>query len=427
MTTMAGPVPISMWRNDLDQSSSPPRIAYLTNAYPKVSHSFIRREILALETQGFEVLRVSIRNGGEDFPDAADRTEAALTSVLFDGGIGGLVIGLLVAFLKHPARFVLAMAMAIATGLRGSAGLARSLAYLAEACRLVRLLEAARIRHLHVHFGTNPAAVARLARKLSGITYSMTLHGPDEFDAPAALLLAEKIHDATFVIVVSDFSRGQAMRWSSPSDWHKIRVIRCGLDRTLLDLHPGYVANDREPDAPSSFLCIARLSAQKGLNLLLDAMAAMDSGETFCLRIVGDGELRVNLEEQIKRLGLESRVTLLGWCDGAAIRREILNARALVLPSLAEGLPVVLMEALALGCPVVATCIAGIPELVDEQCGYLIPSGSELALAHALQEVLESAPARLASMGAIGRRRVLQYHDVDRNVRGLAKLLRPFA
>lgn len=403
---------------------APLQIAYLTNAYPKVSHSFIRREILALERQGFEVLRVSVRRTAETLPDASDRSEAERTLVLLDRP-DRLASAIIAQILARPRALARALMMAISMGFRGASGIARSLAYMAEACRLVRMLERAGIRHMHVHFGTNPAAVARLAHKLSGITYSMTLHGPDEFDAPQALLLSEKIASAAFVVAVSNFGRGQLMRWSQISDWPKIKVIRCGLDRPLLEGGPR--SGPPLHTDPHVLVCVARLNTQKGLSLLLEAAAEVARDHCFSLRIVGDGELRPHLEAQIAALDLQGRVTLLGWRDAEAVRREISAARALILPSFAEGLPVVLMEALALGRPVVATCVAGIPELVDEQCGWLVPAGSRPALAAALREVLGTPPNRLATMGEIGRARVLRNHDADRNAAQLADLLRPLA
>ena len=400
---------------------TPLPIGYLTNVYPKVSHSFIRREIAALERQGFKVHRFSIRASGEELPDPADQMEAEQTIVLLDGPRMRLFAAFLTLFFRRPYRFAQALVLALGAGLRGHSGLIRSIAYLMEACLLVRMMEEAGIRHVHVHFGTNPAAVARLAHALSGITYSMTLHGPDEFDAPASLLLSEKMASASFVVAVSDFGRGQLMRWARMADWPKIKVVRCGLERRLLEEEPPTAS------LPNSniLVCVARLSSQKGLNLLLEAAAEVARDHLFSLRIIGDGEMRPQLETQIRTLGLERRVTLTGWRDAESVRREILSARALILPSFAEGLPVVIMEALALGRPVVATCIAGIPELVDEQCGWLVPAGSRPALAEALREALDCHPGRLACMAEIGRERVLRNHNADRNAAQLADLFRP--
>lgn len=395
------------------------QVAFLTNVYPKVSHSFIRREIEALERQGFDVFRTSVRHHrtGGSLPEPRDQAEALRTHVLLDGNPAALVRDVLAMLPTRTPKVLRALRLAISIGRRGS-GMIRSLAYLAEACRLVRLLEARGIRHLHVHFGTNPAAVARFVRLLSDITYSFTVHGPDEFDAPAGLLLPEKVEDAAFVVAISDYGRAQLMRWSRTIDWKKINVVRCGVDESLLQATPIAPVGK-----PGRLVCIGRLSAQKGFSLLLGAVARL-SDKAVQLRIVGDGELRAELEAQIAAHGLEGRVVLLGAGSAEDVRREISEARALVLPSFAEGLPVVLMEALALGRPVIATRIAGIPELVDERCGWLVPAGNEEELARALREALACEPARLARMGAAGRQQVLRNHDANHNAGQLSALLR---
>ena len=396
------------------------RVAYLTNVYPKVSHSFIRREIEALERQGYDVLRVSVRSSreGGELPDPRDQVEALRTQVLLDGRAARLAGDMATLLLHRPPRFLRALHQSLSAGRRGGSGMVRSLAYFAEACRLVRLLEAQGIRHLHAHFGTNPAAVARLVALLSDVSYSFTVHGPDEFDAARSLLLREKVQDAAFVVAISDYGRAQLMRWSRTADWSKIKVVRCGVDEGLLRGPQGPPAG-----VPGRLVCVGRLSAQKGFSLLLRAIARLDH-EDLQLRIVGDGELRPELEAQIAALGLGERVTLLGAGSAEDVRREIAQARALVLPSFAEGLPVVLMEALALGRPVIATRIAGIPELVDDRCGWLIAAGSEEELARALDRALACEPALLARMGSAGRQQVLRNHDVDRNAGQLSALLR---
>lgn len=394
------------------------RVAYLVNVYPKVSHSFIRTEIGALERLGLTVSRFTIRRTPESFADDEDRAEADRTTPLLDGNWLALAGAVLRSALKRPGRTL----GALQQSLRSTGISVRALAYFAEAAALAERMETDKIRHVHVHFGTNPVAVARLAARLAPITYSFTAHGPDEFDAPLALDLSGKIAEAGFVAGVSSFGRSQLMRWSSPAHWDRIEVVRCAVAPHFLQTGGG----DATGLATKHLTCVARLSAQKGLPLLLMAAARIAESHDFVIDVIGDGEGRAVLEEQIERLGLTGRVRLLGWRSSDDVRTALSASRAMVLASFAEGLPVVLMEALALGRPVIATSIAGIPELVDHQNGWLIPAGSVEALAEAMKAVLDAPQEQLAAMGQVGRERVLAMHDPDGNARHLAGLLTPF-
>lgn len=392
-------------------------IGYLTNVYPSVSHSFIRREILALEKQGIAVARFSVRRSVDPLPDPEDQRERLRTTVLIDAGMTALCAATLGLAITRPLRF--ARAIGTMRGLRRAAGGGRfrHLAYLAEAALLVRLVEQRSILHLHIHFGTNPAAVALLCKALGSISYSMTVHGPEEFDAPVALSLPRKIAEAAFAVAISSHGLGQLMRWSDPDHWNKLAVVRCGLDRRFLETAA------TGPSATSTVLvCIARLDRQKGLSLLLDAIAMVAPTLDVTVRIIGDGPMRDALVAQIARLGLGGRVCLLGWKSAAVVREELTGARALILPSFAEGLPVVLMEALALHRPVIATWIAGVPELVDASCGWLVPAGSAHALAGAISAAFGTTQEALAARGAAGHAAVRDLHDARTNAAKLASL-----
>ncbi len=394
------------------------RLAYLCNRYPAVSHSFVRREIAGMEAAGHQVDRYTVRAPAA-LLDADDRAEAARTTAVLAAGAGGLARALLAAMIRAPGRFAgaarLALAMAVRAAGPSPGALVRHLAYLGEAAWLVRRLRAHPVDHLHAHFGTNPAAVARLARRLGGPPYSFTAHGPDEFDRPDALDLAGKVADARVAVAISSYGRSQLMRWSDPVDWPRIIVARCGVDASFLDAAP-----PPAPDAPR-FAAVARLSGQKGLPLLVEAAALLKArGRDFRLEIAGTGDLHDALERQIAAAGLGDEVRLLGALDGAGVRRLIEGARAFVLPSFAEGLPVVLMEALALERPVIATAIAGTPELVDEGVGWLVPAGSAAAVADAMAAAIDAPADAIAAMGREGRRRVAERHDAGVNARALA-------
>lgn len=399
------------------------RLAYLTNVYPKISHSFIQTEIAGLERAGLTIDRFTIRRSAQAPSDAEEEAEAARTTALLDGNLRGLAVAVLERLATRPRATLGALVQALRRhgGWGGGHdGVVRALAYFVEAAALARGMEARGIRHVHVHFGTNSVAVARLATKMAVIGYSFTVHGPDEFDAPQRLDLKGKITDAAFVAGVSHYGRGQLLRWADPASWNKVHVVRCAVARAFLSQAPAPTAG-----LSSRFVCVARLSAQKGLPLLIEAAALMPRDRAFTIDIIGDGEDRAKIKAQIARLGLGARVRLLGWRAPAQVHEALGQARAFVLPSFAEGLPVVLMEALGVGRPVIATAVAGIPELVNADTGWLVPCGSAKALSHAMAAALDAAPEELDAMGRAGRARVAAMHDPDVNARRLAGLLRP--
>ena len=395
------------------------KIAYLTNQYPKVSHTFIRREIQALEDEGLEVERYSVRRTTDALADPADRDEAERTKVVLDGGVTGLAAGLARNALQRPACFAKAAARAVRMGVRSERGIARHVAYLAEACVLRDWMKRASVDHVHVHFGTNSTTVALLCKELGGPSYSFTVHGPEEFDKPELIRLSEKIEEAEFVAGVSSFGRSQLYRRVDAEHWPKVHVVRCGVDASFLDGN-----GVAFPSAPR-LVCVGRLCEQKGQLLLIEAAGRLkEAGLDFELILVGDGEMRRDVEKRIAEYGLERNVTITGWMSGQDVREELLKARAMVLPSFAEGLPVVIMEALGLGRPVISTYVAGIPELVENgKCGWLVPAGSVDALEDAMRQVLEASPADLARLGEEGRRRVAEFHDVRKNARTLHELM----
>lgn len=396
------------------------RVAYLVNQYPRTSHSFIRREILALEAEGVEVLRYSLRPLDEALPHELDRREAERTRVVLGARAVGLARAVAAVGLRRPARFARALAAALQLSWRSERGVLRHLAYLAEACVLARWLQRAGAEHLHAHFGTNSATVALLSHELGGPAYSLTVHGPEEFDRPELLRLDEKVRRAAFAVTISSFGRAQLCRWIRLEDWPKVHVVRCGVGDDLLQAELLPV-----PAAPR-LVCVARLSEQKGHLVLLDAAARLAAeGVPFELVLVGDGPLRGAIERRIAAAGLGGRVRVSGWLGAPDVRDAIRAARALVLSSFSEGLPIVLMEALALGRPVITTAIAGIPELVQPGVsGWLVPAGSAEELAGAMRDALRTSPAELERMGRAGASRVAYQHDARASARRLAALFR---
>jgi glycosyltransferase involved in cell wall biosynthesis len=396
------------------------RVAYLINQYPKVSHSFIRREIRALERtgggDGVEIMRIALRGWDGELSDSEDEAERARTRYVLRDGAPALLLACLRMLATRPIRFARAQALAWRMSRGAERPLPVHLAYLAEACRIVPWLHSAQIRHLHAHFGTNAAEVAMLAHVLGGPRWSFTVHGPEEFDKAPLLGLSEKIRHAAFVFAISSYGRSQLYRLAPHADWAKIVVVPCGLEAGF---HAGPAV---APPAARRLVCVGRLCEQKGQLLLMEAARRLkDRGADFELVLAGDGELRQEIEAQIARSALARHVRITGWISSERVRAEILAARALVLPSFAEGLPVVIMEAMALRRPVISTYIAGIPELVRPGVdGWLLPAGDIEALVEAMQSCLDAPVEQLTRMGDAAHVRAVERHDVDMAAETLA-------
>ncbi len=400
-------------------ASGGPRIAYLVNQYPKTSHSFVRREIAALEALGAEVSRFALRANAEPLVEEADRRELARTRTVLSQGAPALLWASARTFLRRPAKFLRALGTTLRMARRGERGWLAHLAWLAEAAWLEAQLAREGIRHLHAHFGTNSAAVALLVERVGGPGYSFTAHGTESFDAPPLIALGTKIEHARFVVAVSEWGRAQLLRWAPPGSEHKIHVVRCGLDPDFLERAPA-----PPPPAPR-IVCVARFSPEKGVGILIEALARLAAEGIACeARLVGDGELRPAIEAALRAHGLTERVHLHGWGDAAAVRAAIEASTLLVVPSLAEGLPVVLMESLALQRPAIASAVGAIPELVEPGVtGWLVPPGSAEHLAHALRTALACGTEHRHLLGQSGARRIAERHDARREA---AKLLAHF-
>jgi glycosyltransferase involved in cell wall biosynthesis len=404
-------------------TAPPLHVAYLVNHYPAVSHSFIRREILALEARGVAIERMALRGWDTALVDPLDARERDRTRFVLRGGVFALLGAALRTLLARPAALLAAARQALRMARGSDRPLPYHAIYLAEACVVAQWLRAAGVRHVHAHFGTNSAEVAMLAAPLADATWCFTVHGPDEFDRPQAIGLAEKIRRAAFVVGISAFTRSQIFRWVGIAEWPKVHVVHCGLDAAF---HAGAPAGS---GGALRLVCVGRISAQKGHLLLIGAMRKVfDRGLRFELVVAGDGELRDEVEALVRRHGLQDHVRITGWIGSEQVREELLAARALVLPSFAEGLPVVIMEAMALRRPVVTTYVAGIPELVvDGENGWLVPAGDIDALADAMTACLAAEPGALDRMGDAARERVLARHDVDVEAARLAALFRSVA
>lgn len=394
------------------------RIAYFINQYPKVSHSFIRREILALERQGMTVQRIALRGLQDALVDSDDLSERTKTQYVLDGGVLSVLLSVIKTLISNPLAFYLTLKLALKMGWRADRPLLYHFIYFAEACQTFLWMRTFGAQHVHAHFGSNSAEVVMLARALGGPPYSFTVHGPEEFDKPQALKLAEKIEQAAFVVAISSYGRSQLYRWIDHQHWHKVKVIHCGIERSF------YADASEVLPQKARLVCVGRLCEQKGQLLLLEACKNLrEKGVKFELVLAGDGEMRAEVERMIAAHGMGANVRITGWISSQQVREEISAACAMVLPSFAEGLPVVIMEAMALKRPVITTYVAGIPELViNGENGWLVPAGSVPVLTGAIEALLSASNQRLTKMGQAAYDRVKQRHDIDTEASKLAAL-----
>jgi len=399
------------------------RLAYLTSKYPAASHVFIRREVQKLREVGLNVDTFSIRQPSEDELKAdVDRRESEATWYVLPPKPAQLLRAHAKALLMRPGRYVDTLRQALHHRVPGAKAALWSILHFVEAISLAHELERRSIEHLHNHFANSGANVGFLASRFLGIDWSLTLHGISEFDYPAGPLVAEKIAAAKFVACVSHFGRAQAMRLVDVGFWDKLMVVRCGID-----LERFRAATPTSFIPPKEHACrlvsVGRLSPEKGQAGLLCAFAKVARERDVELRLAGDGPERKQLEALTARLGLDERVTFVGRVPSCHVAAELLQADIFIVSSFMEGLPVVLIEALAMGVPVIAPYIAGIPELVEHGVsGLLFPASDWNALAAMVKRLIDDPQAR-ERMAEEGRRRVEAEFELSTAV---APLIRRF-
>jgi len=395
-------------------------VAYLVSRYPAVSHTFILREVQGLRALGLRVEVASV-NAPDRLPERmsdGEREEAEATYGIKRHGVRGASAALAWAAATRP----LALLRTLREALDFGRGVKRiyALAYAVEAVMVTRWMARRSLQHLHVHFGNEAAAVGMLAKSLSGVGLSLTIHGPDEFDDVPGQRLRQKVEAADRVVCISQFARSQLMRLTGPAQWAKLQLCRLGVDPARFV--PGTSAR---ATGPVRLLSVGRLAPAKGQLLLVQACAQLKSeGLAFDLRVVGDGPDRARLEQAVLHHQLTDCVHFTGALNQAEVRDELNRADAFVLPSLAEGIPVVLMEAMASGVPCITSPVNGIPELIDHgHSGLLAIPGDAQALADQLRQVIEDASLR-RRLALAGRAKVERAFHLNDNVARLADIFR---
>ena len=391
-------------------------LGYLVSRYPAISHTFILREIVMLRQLGFCIHTASINPPDRALSamDAQERQEAEHTYGIKAHGVRGAWQAVWHLLTQQPQALAGLARSTWALGLGW-----RGWAYAMEAAMVARWMHQHQLRHLHVHFGNAGATVGMLVKAINRCHLSYTIHGPDEFDEVRGQRLAEKMAAADAVICISQFVRGQLMRLSDMRHWSKFQVCRLGVDLKQFDFR---LAPTQNPAV--HLLCIGRLTPAKGQLVLLRACALLRQRQIdFRLTLVGDGPDRALIEATVAQLGLSSVVKLTGAVVQARVRQYLQEADVFVLPSFAEGIPVVLMEAMASGVVCVSSPVNGIPELIEHGLtGLLSTPGDVEHLAQNLQALINDGAWRQA-MATAARQKVQADYDLSCNVRALARAL----
>ena len=394
-----------------------PKLGYLISQYPAFSHTFILREVLGLRALNLDIQVASINS--PDRPDehliADELSERKRTFYVKSAGASVALLALFGFLRREPGAVLRGLLLALRLAGSDIRCLPLQIAYWAEALILWRWAVRQQLGHLHVHFATPASMVALLFSRMSGIPYSITVHGPDEFYDIGKYRLREKFEAARFLICISDFARSQVMRVLPYRHWSKIQVCRLGVFPEQFPCREPVIVDAARP---LKLLCVGRLCEAKGQAVLIHAVAEMrQRGQDCSLTLVGGGELRTELEALVTDLGLTSHVTFTGALNQDQVRKHFAQADAFVLASFAEGVPIVLMEAMALGIPVFSTRITGIPELITEGgTGTLVPAGSVSALADALVAHANLPAAEQIARMALARRQLEQNYNLNINI-----------
>lgn len=396
-----------------------PKLLYLIGQFPAINHGYLLAEVRHLRRLGFslEVISVSPPDRTESTLSEVEREEAARTYYI--KSLSALRIALLNAaeFFRSPIRCFSGLFFALRLAGPDPKAISYHLAYLAEAVVVGRRMRQLGISHVHASFS---ATVALIAARIFPITWSFGVYGFGELHDPSASHLKERIESARFVRSNSKFGRGQLMLSCDRSQWPKLLYSPLGIE--VADFVPT-PANSTDSGVPR-LLCVGRLSQEKGQALLLESVAALSAeGLRLQLHLVGDGPDRRWLENYARHLGLASSIVFEGWIDEAKLMALYSSADIFVLSSLAEGIPMVLIEAMALEKPCVAPRIAGIPELIDHGADGLLFAVADVEdLSQQIRTLLQSTELRLR-MGKQGRQKVLREYDMARNTRQFAEIL----
>jgi colanic acid/amylovoran biosynthesis glycosyltransferase len=396
----------------------PPALAYLVSSYPTLSMAWLLREVLQLRRMGvrLDVAAVNAPDRPAEKMTAEEAAEAGAAYHLKTHGAAGGIKAHLLGLVRHPGGYLRGWQLVFELGGLDIRSVAFNLMYFTEALMVGAWMERKQQRHLHVHLASQAATVGMYVRRAFGFGLSITVHGPDEFYDTGGQYLAQKIAAANFICCISYYARSQLMRLSPASEWDKLVVSRLGVDAEVFAPRPSR-------HAPETFeiVCVGRLTPAKGQHLLIEAVERLtQQGRSVRLRLVGDGPDGAALRERTALLANPEAVVFEGAVNQDRIRALYAMADAFCIPSFAEGIPVVLMEAMAMEIACVSTHITGIPELIRDGVDGLLVAPSDVdGLTDALARLIDDAELR-ERLGKSGRQRVREHYDLNRSVEMLA-------
>lgn len=392
-------------------------IAYLLSEYPTLGHTYILREVRELRDLGWRIQTISIRTPARNGVDAspAQAEERKSTWYILDSGMAEFLRAHAATLATRPLRYLGALGTALRFGRCNFRSKLHSIAYFAEAVVVGNRLRRAGIEHVHSVY---TSTVALILSRIFDIRLSLTIHGPTEFFDAEGSRLRQKVAVAEFVTAISYFCKSQIMLWAAKSDWRKIEVVPLGVNPPR-----GEAAPFREHPSPLELITVGRLTDIKGYPLLLQAVVRLtQQGKDVRLRLVGDGPDRATLAQQARELGIGDKVIFEGWKTQSELRELYRNSDLCVLSSFSEGVPVVLMEAMACGVPCVAPRVTGVPELIrDGVEGLLVAPANVDELVSAIASLAERTELR-RSMAAASRQRIAECYNLHTNVARLSEL-----
>jgi colanic acid/amylovoran biosynthesis glycosyltransferase len=396
--------------------SSPRRIAYLVGQYPAVNHTYILREIRELRKLGWAIDVASVRPDTRPVSQltAEEQEELACTWCVTAQGVRGALRAHLVTLTTQTRSYMRGMVSSLRLGGMDVRKAVWNLFYFTEALIVGEWMQRRDLNHVHIHFAST---VGLLLAKTFPVTISITIHGPAEFEEPASFHLREKIEAATFICAISNYGRSQLTKASNPDQWEKFETVPLGMDPEV------FIPSPKSSFEHSSFdvISVGRLSPEKAQRILIDAVARLVAeGRRVRLRLVGEGPDRLALERYIDACGLSDTVRLEGALNQDQLRTLYRESDAFALASIAEGVPVVLMEAMAMEIPCVATRITGIPELIQDGLDGLLVAQSDVGqLATAIERLMDDPDLR-RRIASAGRRKVVAHYNLSKNTALLA-------